>query len=120
MEYTLPTALADVVQYHNTCSFMYGLNKALQEGIQDTTEADIAKLTRRLTMVSLQIGQKNMEISQPGLDEEDKESLKSERKKLTERYDAISDALKELELRIQGEGATGEAPMENADTPTTK
>lgn len=43
-DYTVNMALHDVLSYHYTCSFMYGLEKALEEGSQSGLDAQRAKL----------------------------------------------------------------------------
>lgn len=43
-DYTVNMALRDVLSYHYTCSFMYGLEKALEEGSQSGLDAQRAKL----------------------------------------------------------------------------
>lgn len=42
--YPVMLALSDVVKYHYTCSFMYGLEKALDEGVQSSLESKKVKL----------------------------------------------------------------------------
>ncbi|MGE5506572.1 MAG: lipoprotein [Actinomycetota bacterium] len=45
--YPMNEAVQDVLDYHYTCSFMWGLNKALEEGAQPSKDAKIAKLDVR-------------------------------------------------------------------------
>lgn len=42
--YPVMLALSDVTKYHYTCSFMYGLEKALDEGVQSSMESRKVKL----------------------------------------------------------------------------
>jgi hypothetical protein len=43
-DYPMQAALRDVMTYHYTCSFMLGLERALQEGTQPSADAQSAKL----------------------------------------------------------------------------
>lgn len=45
-EYPLNAAMFDVLQYHHTCSFFYGLEKALEEGAQTSADLQKTKLER--------------------------------------------------------------------------
>lgn len=52
--YPLQEALRDVVALHSTCSFIDGLQKALDEGTQDTTAKKIARLRQALHTLNIE------------------------------------------------------------------
>jgi len=95
---------------------MYGLRKALEEGVQDTTESDIARLTQRLNLLSMQINQRvNVLRSQvPSLSEAELEN-DPEVKALRERYEAVNSTLTKLESTI----ATGVLMPAGSDITTS-
>ncbi len=53
-DYPLNFALADIIKYHQTCSFMLGLQKALEEGTQPATGQDRASLEQKLKVLVLE------------------------------------------------------------------
>ncbi len=61
------------------------LQKALDEGTQDTTKADIGNLTQNLDLIKIKMDQQ----------EKDDDTYK----KLLKRYSAVSDKLEELETK---------------------
>lgn len=94
-EYPVTTAIFDVLNYHESCAFMFGLEKALIEGTQDTTHADIGILTQKLSLIQLQLDEREKTvISAGGTIASDNSYIK-----LQERYDAVSDKLKALEIK---------------------
>jgi hypothetical protein len=52
--YTMNEALSNVIEYHNTCTFMYGLEKALEDGNQNGTELKKLALERQLEKLHLE------------------------------------------------------------------
>lgn len=82
-QYPLHTALRDVVDYHVSCSFMTGLQRALDEGTQGTNAQKVLRLRANFAAVASQVPK-----ATPGSQEE---TL------LKERLTAISEALKALE-----------------------
>ena len=63
-DYSLSSAVFDVLEYHQDCSFMEGLQKALDEGTQDKSALDAAKLSQSITAVKLQMDQRLHELGQ--------------------------------------------------------
>jgi len=51
-KYSVQAALWDVIKYHQTCAFMYGLQKAIEEGEQPAVKNQIAKLEEKLIKLS--------------------------------------------------------------------
>ncbi|MDQ6987929.1 MAG: hypothetical protein Q9M25_09015 [Mariprofundaceae bacterium] len=52
-KYSVQQALWDVIQYHQTCSFMYGLRKALEEGEKPAISSQIAKVESRIEKMTI-------------------------------------------------------------------
>lgn len=87
--YSASEALRDVVLFHSTCSFMTGLQKALEEGTQTSDEARIAKArASRITRLEATLATLNLQYKLT----EDKKSPGAT--KLEERIRAVSDELK--------------------------
>lgn len=91
-DYSASEALRDVVLFHSTCSFMTGLQKALDEGTQTPDAADraarlrtrrIAELTETVRMLSLEYNSKS-----------DAEQKTVGGVKLKDRLEAVADLLK--------------------------
>jgi hypothetical protein len=53
-DYPVTFALADIIKYHQTCSFMVGLQKALEEGTQPAAGQDRASLEQKLKTLVLE------------------------------------------------------------------
>jgi len=51
-DYSVQQALWDVTRYHQTCSFMYGLRKALEEGEKLSVINQIARLEKRVEQLT--------------------------------------------------------------------
>ena len=85
--YTAPEALRDVVALHSTCSFIDGLQKALEEGTQDTSAKKILRLRESLRALTNQY--KALDPTK------DKVQLAG----LEARIDALTQALKVEEIR---------------------
>lgn len=54
-DYPMVLAIHDVIDYHYSCSFMYGLEKALEEGSQSGLEAKKAKLEQEKHSLELYV-----------------------------------------------------------------
>jgi hypothetical protein len=52
--FSLDSGLMDVIDYHNSCSFIFGLEKALKEGEQDGTKLKKQALEEQLTVLRAQ------------------------------------------------------------------
>ena len=59
-KYPVNIALLDVIEYHQTCSFMFGLQKALDEGVQNTKERDIGFLEQKRYLLAIQYDARRM------------------------------------------------------------
>jgi hypothetical protein len=68
--YPINVAIADVQEYHHHCSFIYGLQKALEEGTQDTKGQRVLQLKRDLDEVELQMKNRANELGLKTLSEE--------------------------------------------------
>jgi hypothetical protein len=53
-DYPVSFAIADIIKYHQTCSFMVGLQKALEEGTQPAVGQDKASLEQKLKALVLE------------------------------------------------------------------
>lgn len=53
--YPILMVMHDVVGYHYTCSFMFGLEKALKEGIQPTLDSRKVKLEQERQLLAIQL-----------------------------------------------------------------
>ncbi|MDX8391090.1 MAG: hypothetical protein R8K53_00730 [Mariprofundaceae bacterium] len=51
-DYSVQQALWDVTRYHQTCSFMYGLRKALEEGEKLAVINQISRLEKRIEQLT--------------------------------------------------------------------
>ncbi len=65
-EYPMAMAFRDVVDYHGTCSFMYGLEKALDEGSQANLETKKAKLEQDKQNLELYIDNRRNKFQEGG------------------------------------------------------
>lgn len=96
-DYTMNEALLNVLEYHNTCSFMYGLEKALEDGNQNGTELKKLALERQLQKLNLEkkIREKELDAlkgSNPSFDQND-----SDWSGLNSRVKALHEAIQALE-----------------------
>lgn len=57
-DFSMNEAISSVMEYHNTCSFMYGMEKALEEGHQNGTEMKKLALERQLQRLQLEVQSK--------------------------------------------------------------
>lgn len=62
-EYPMVMAVHDVMDYHYSCSFMYGLEKALEEGSQPGLEAKTAKLEQEKNRLELYVDNRTRHLS---------------------------------------------------------
>jgi hypothetical protein len=53
--YSIHESLRDVIQLHNSCSFIDGLQKALQEGTEDTSTHKMQRLRANLLLVKAEL-----------------------------------------------------------------
>lgn len=99
-KYPVNFAAADIQEYHYQCSFMYGLQKALEEGTQDTTPQKILQLKRELEEVEQKMKIRAMESGLNINKKLTKQEIESDYflTQLQTRYEAIN---KELPL-LQG------------------
>lgn len=68
-DYSVLEGINDVISYHQTCSFMYGLQKALDEGIQPSTGTKIAQLEQAKANLEMYIKNKgSTNNTDPGID----------------------------------------------------
>jgi hypothetical protein len=81
-DYTMNSALLDVVEYHQSCSFMNGLVKALDEGTQGGNLQRISRLRNNLVQIEADLSRNPDSTMKAALDD---------------RYKTISDELKTLE-----------------------
>jgi hypothetical protein len=97
-DYTMNEALLNVLEYHNTCSFMYGLEKALEDGNQNGTELKKLALERQLQKLNLEKKLRENELEV--LKKTDSSLIKADDadlKGLNLRVKALHDALQALE-----------------------
>ena len=57
-DYPMLMAIHEIISYHYTCSFMFGLEKALKEGIQSTADSRRVKLEQERQFVEFQLATK--------------------------------------------------------------
>jgi len=50
--YPVPRALLDVQRYHQTCAFMYGLRKALEEGEKPSLKTQVTRIEERISYLT--------------------------------------------------------------------
>lgn len=62
-EYPMVLAVHDVMDYHYSCSFMYGLEKALEEGSQSGFEAKTARLEQEKNRLELYVDNRTRHLS---------------------------------------------------------
>lgn len=67
--YPMLMGIYDVIGYHYTCSFMFGLEKALEEGTQSTIDSKKAKLEQDKQMLELYLDNRKrvLKAASPGL-----------------------------------------------------
>lgn len=83
--YPMFSALRDVMDLHNSCSFMNGLVRALDEGTQETSRQKVARLNEDLKMLKVQIDASGAKDNNPVRDA------------LVKRYEALSAEIIKLE-----------------------
>jgi hypothetical protein len=71
--YPVNFALADIIKYHQCCSFMLGLQKALEEGTQPAIGQDKASLEQKLKVLVLEKDTRISELrrQKPAISDED-------------------------------------------------
>ena len=106
-KYPVNIALLDVIEYHQTCSFMSGLQKALYEGIQNTKERDMGFLEQKRTLLTLQYDARIKELKDSKNINEDPtaKGLKSQIESINEQ---IIQLQKQGVLTSQTQGTTQE------------
>jgi translation elongation factor P/translation initiation factor 5A len=72
-DYPVSFALADILKYHQSCSFMVGLQKALEEGTQIAPGQDRASLEQKLKALVLEKDTRISELrrQKPGIKDEE-------------------------------------------------
>ena len=105
-DYPINLALNEVIDYHNACSFMSGLELAIKEGTKDKKPQQITKLENQLSILTTQIDARKLYLKNNNIanQENDKHLIS-----LNKRYDRASANLDVLET------TTGSTP----DTPDT-
>lgn len=93
-KYPVSIALLDIIKYHQTCSFMFGLQKALEEGTQKTQEPDTASLEQKLKLLVLERDNRIRELKAQNVKDED---IKNDKyiKSLEDQIDAIAKKITE-------------------------
>lgn len=93
-QYTMDESLLDAIDYHQTCSFMFGLEKALEEGTQNNSDNKRLKTRNEL--------EQKLKLALIELD--DRQRVKAadattdpQIKKLTERINALNDQIKSID-----------------------
>jgi len=66
-DYPVNFALADIIKYHQSCSFMVGLQKALEEGTQTAPGQDRASLEQKLKALVLEKDIRKLELDKQGI-----------------------------------------------------
>lgn len=67
-DYPVSFAIADIIKYHQTCSFMVGLQKALEEGTQPAPGQDRASLEQKLKALVLERDTRIRDLKNQNLD----------------------------------------------------
>lgn len=86
-DYPMVAALHDVMDYHYTCSFMFGLEKALEEGTQSGTDAKAARLELEKRSLELSIDSRRATLKGQKMTDkqiEDDPGIKGAIKRVTE------------------------------------
>lgn len=106
-QYTFDRAVQDVIDYHNSCSFMNGLELALKEGTQNNPANKILTLNQNLKSLSSEYDSRKKQIQnnqkktgQMAADATALESLYANDPQLTgiaSRINSINESLKNLE-----------------------
>jgi myosin heavy subunit len=68
--YPVNFALADIIKYHQCCSFMLGLQKALEEGTQTAVGQDKPSLEQKLKSLALEKDSRKRDLEKQGYSEE--------------------------------------------------
>jgi len=120
-KYPINFAVADIQEYHYHCSFMYGLQKALEEGTQDTTPQKILQLKRDLEEVKQGIKIRAMEIGKKTGEELTAKDMDSDYflKQLKDRHDALNKELASLQSSMTP-STTKTSPTGTSDTKQPK
>lgn len=92
--YTMDESLLDAIEYHQTCSFMFGLEKALEEGTKNNSDTkrmntrNALQQKLRLTLIELD-DRKKLKANEASTD--------PQVIKLTERVNALNDQIKAID-----------------------
>lgn len=92
--YTMDESLLDAIEYHQTCSFMFGLEKALEEGTKNNSDTkrmntrNALQQKLRLTLIELD-DRKKLKANETATD--------PQVIKLTERVNALNDQIKAID-----------------------
>lgn len=106
-EYPLNAAMFDVLQYHHTCSFFYGLEKVLEEGAQTSADLQKTKLEReRSELVAYMSNRRILDKAQGTTSDKDLGGVES-------RLAIIDNALAEV-TKTQTSNLTSSAGKEGA------
>lgn len=92
--YSMDESLLDVIEYHQTCSFMFGLEKALEEGTQNNSDSKRARtrndLEQKLKLALIELDdRKRLKAADA---ETDPQVIK-----LTDRINTLNDQIKTLD-----------------------
>jgi hypothetical protein len=115
-EYPLNIALLDVIKYHQTCWFMFGLQKALAEGTQSPRVPDLATLEQQRQLLVLQMDQRTRDLRAQtewkGKDVNEDQLMKSLKKQLDVLDTLINEAMsKQLSGQVGKVVTTQAAPQ---------
>lgn len=124
-KYPLNVAIQDLSDYHNSCSFMFGLQKAVQEGTKDSRVTRISELTNLLTRLSEQLDNRKYRLKSenPGITYA-QINADTQYSSFKSRYDAVSEQLKTLEAAAESSPISTPIPEKpsnsgNPETPET-
>jgi hypothetical protein len=93
-DYTMNEAVSNVMEYHNTCTFMFGLEKALEEGNQNGTELKKIAMERQLQKLTME--QRLLQTEYGG--DKTKYQVDTGWKSMDSRIKALHEAIQALEV----------------------
>lgn len=106
--YSMYQAISDVMEYHNDCSFMLGLQTALKEGTSGGISTQYNALLRAEQSLTAQIDQRKASLAgKTPADSENNYKNDDKLQKLYSRLDSIEDQLKVVETLPMSKTATG-------------
>jgi len=97
--YPINIALLDVTDYHNSCSFMSGLELAIKEGTNDKKPQQIAKLENQIALLSTQIDARALYLKNNNISRQPEDYHLAD---LNRRYNSASTKLAALEAQTAG------------------